>query len=143
MVRCVGRPLGDSWRILAMTRVVLSTISPLSRSLLTMKVGLCCVCEEVPSGSCSRAMPSVSKKSITSGTVDTKKRGRMVWRITQNVSAERARQPHNFRSPRLPPVFALVEELPCLPPAGGLWQGCIRSQFCMILLLLSQSGPRC
>ena len=24
----------------------------------------------------------------------------MVWRITQNVSAERARQPHNFRSPR-------------------------------------------
>ena len=33
------------------------------------------------------------------GAVDSKT-GSMVWRITQNVFFERARQPHNFRSPR-------------------------------------------
>ena len=87
VVRCAGRqgfPLGDSWRILAMTRVLLSTISPLSRALLTMKVGLCCVCDKVPvvlvPARCRVLQKNRSR--LARGTVDTRKTGSMVWRIT-------------------------------------------------------------
>ena len=80
----------------------------------------------VPFGSCHHVMPTTSRNlsRVARGAVDTKKKGSMVLRITQNVLFVCARQPHNFRSPSwlLGHVRdALVEELPCSPPwkSGG------------------------
>ena len=85
-------------------------------------VQLCCQEEKGPvwsvaladRASCSRAMPSTSRKRsrLARGVVDTKKTGGMVWRITQNVGIERAP--------------ALDGELPCSHPGRVPWVACGR-----------------